>query len=222
MEIKDKLQHDPITELPMVEAYMYWTLMAVEREIGIHALETLLCENGLEKFIKHYPPAKLKLNHNITVGDYANLWTGLTQFFGSDAESESIKIGRLSAKPALEHQGKLFNFASRSALKLLPLSSQIKAVLDGIQGDIEKIYKGSGYSIDVRIEDRGDKWAYIDESCAICAGKEANMPVCWGWVGTLEESLTWLTGKHFEIDQVECRAMGSSSCVWEISKTIKS
>ena len=221
MEIKNKAQHDPVTELPMVEAYMRWALMAAEQEIGSQALEIVLRENGLEKFVNHYPPANLKLNHNITVGDYTNLWTGLTQFFGADGKSKSIKVGRLSTKPALENQGKLFNFTSRTAIKLLPLSSQIKAVLDGIQGDIEKVYKGSGYSIDVRIEDRGDKWAYIDESCAICAGKETNMPMCWGWVGTLEESLTWLTGKHFEIDQVECRAMGASGCAWEISKTIK-
>jgi hypothetical protein len=152
MEIKNKLQHDPITELPMVEAYMCWALMVAEREIGTQALETVLRENGLEKFIKHYLPANLKLNYDITVGDYASLWTGLTQFFGANAKNESTKVGRLSAKPALENQGKLFTFTSRAALKLLPLSSQIKAVLEGIQGDIEKVYKGSGYSIDVKIE----------------------------------------------------------------------
>jgi len=31
----------------------------------------------------------------------------------------------------------------------------------------------------------------------------------------------WLTGKNFEIQEVECRAQGAKACVWEISKTPK-
>jgi predicted hydrocarbon binding protein len=221
MEIKNKAQRDSVTELPMVEAYMRWALMAAEAEMGDKALELCLRENGLERFIGHYPPEELNLSTSITVGDYANLCAGLMQSFGSDGKSRSIQVGRISTKPALEKQAKLFNFASRTAIKFLPLSLQIRTVLETIQSDLDKIYKADGYKSGIKIEDRGNKWAYSDESCAVCAGKEANAPICWSWVGTLEEALGWLTGKQFEIDQVECRAMGASACVWEISKTAK-
>lgn len=221
MEIKNKAQHDSVTELPMVEAYMRWALMAAEEEMGNQALAHCLRENGLERLIGQYPPADLKLSKNITIGDYANLCTGLMQSFEPNGKTRSIQLGRISTKPALEKQGKLFNFASRTAIKFLPLSSQIKTVLDSIQSDLNKIYKADGYPPGVKVEDRGTKWAYIDESCAVCAGKQATAPICWSWVGTLEESLAWLTGKEFEIDQVECRAMGAPACVWEISKAAK-
>jgi predicted hydrocarbon binding protein len=33
--------------------------------------------------------------------------------------------------------------------------------------------------------------------------------------------LTWLTGKVFDVEEVECRAMGAPACVWEVSKKAK-
>jgi predicted hydrocarbon binding protein len=220
MEIRNKTHQDPVAELPMIEAYMRWALIAIEDAMGKQVLETILSENGLAQFIDNYPPEKMRLSQKITVGDYANLSTGLMKFYGQTGISEVIRLGRTSAKPALENQGKLFNMAARTALKLLPVSLQIKTVLEGIQTDLEKIYKPN-YVVGVRIEDRGKSWAYIDDCCALCAGKEADVPICWNWVGTLEESLQWLTGKEFEIEQVECRAMGTPACVWEVNKTPK-
>jgi len=35
------------------------------------------------------------------------------------------------------------------------------------------------------------------------------------------EGVRWLTGKEFEVEEVECRATGAPACVWEISKTPK-
>ena len=221
MEIKDKVQRDPVAKLPMVKAYMRWALVAAEEEIGRSDLESILIKIGLERLANNYPSEDLKLSQDIHVSDYANLYIELLSYFGKNGKNKSIQLGRNSTKPALEKQGKLFNFASRTAIRLLPLSLQIKTVLESIQSDLEKIYRTGGYEVGVSIEDRDNRWAYIDESCALCAGKTANEPICWGWVGTLEESLNWLTGKQFEIHQVECRAAGASRCVWEISKTAK-
>jgi predicted hydrocarbon binding protein len=55
----------------------------------------------------------------------------------------------------------------------------------------------------------------------MCAGKLADTPICWLFTGSLEESLRWLTGKEFEIVEVECRAAGAPACVWEVPKTPK-
>ena len=205
----------------MIEAYMRWALIAAEEAIGGKALETVFSENDLTQFADSYPPAKMRLSQTVTVGDYANLSTGLLKFYGEAGSSEVVRLGRISTKPALESQGKLFNMAARTAIKLLPTSLQIKTVLEGIQSDLEKIYKQANHEVGVSIEDRDQAWAYIDKCCALCAGKEANVPICWSWVGTLEESLHWLTGKEFAVEQVECRAMGADSCVWEINKTPK-
>jgi predicted hydrocarbon binding protein len=221
MEIKNKVQHDPVADLPVVEAYMSWALKATEEVVGKQGLGIILRENGLERFVDHYPSDNLVLNNHITYGDYSNLCTGVMKFYGRAGKSVVIRIGRISSKFAIEKQGAVFNVAAVTASKFLPLSSQIKTLFENMQGGFRKIYKDGGSEILVRTEDRGHKWAYIAETCPFCAGKESDSHICWVWIGTLQESLMWFTGKEFEVEEVECRAMGAPACVWEVSKTAK-
>jgi predicted hydrocarbon binding protein len=221
MNITNKIDRDPVTEVPQVDAYIRWALIAIEEMVGTQDLKSMLQANKLDRLIGNYPPENLKVSHNITHKDYANLCVGLLNYYGKDGKNQSIRFGRIATKPAIEKQGKLFNMTVTTAVKFLPFSLQVKTALDSIKNDLEKIYKEVEYDVSVSIEDRGDRWAYIDTSCAICAGKEADAPICWSWVGTLEESVRWLTGKEVAVDQVKCRAMGDSACVWEISKTPK-
>lgn len=221
MKIVNKIDLDPVATVPQVDAYIRWALLAMEEMVGKQDLRDILHNNDLARFIDAYPPELLKINRNITHQDYANLCTGLMNFYRADGKNQSIRFGRLATKPAIAKQGKLFNMTVTTAVKFLPVSLQIKTALDSIKNDLEKIYQEIDHDVNVSIEDRGDKWAYIDKGCAVCAGKEADQPICWSWVGTLEESLFWLTGKEFVVDQVECRAMGASACVWEIDKTPK-
>ena len=221
MEIRNKAQPDPVSDIPMVEAYMTWALKAAEEVVGKQSLAIILRENGLERFIDHYPPENLILSKDVSSRDYSNLCTGILQFYGRAGKSVVIRIGRISSKFGVEKQGAVFNVAARTAIKLLPTASQIKSGLDNIQGGFRKIYKDSGCEFHVDIEDRGDKWAYISKTCPICAGKESDTHICWSWIGTLKEGLIWLTGKEFDVEEVECRAKGATACVWEISKAAK-
>ncbi len=221
MEIKNKVQHDPVADLPIVEAYMTWALQAAEEVIGKQGLAIILRENGLERFIDHYPSTSLVLNKDISIGDYANFCTGVMKFYGRAGKSVVIRIGRISSKFAVEKQGAVFNVAARTTIKFLPASSQIKTIFENIQGGFRKIYQDGGREIQIGMEDRGDKWAYIAETCPLCAGKESDSHICWSWIGTLKESLMWFTGKEFDVEEVECRAMGAPACVWEVSKTAK-
>ena len=59
----------------------------------------------------------------------------------------------------------------------------------------------------LRIEDRGNKLAYITEDCSVYAGKPSGEPVCWLWIGILPEIAPWLTDKEFEIEQLKRRAL---------------
>lgn len=218
LEISPKLPSDTASQLPIPEHYMRWTLSAAEEVLGKVQLEELLAQNNLEHLINNYPPATPTLSSTLTIADHANICSDIVRTYGYAGRQKVMEIGRLGAKPALENQGKFFNFAARKAAKLLPSSMQIKTVLDSMQSDVNKLYAGSGYAADITIENRGDKWAYIDESCAFCAGKTSNDHICWIWNGTLAESLEWLTDKTFKVEQVECCAMGDSTCTWEIDK----
>jgi predicted hydrocarbon binding protein len=205
----------------MVDAYMTWALKAAEEVIGKQGLGIILRENGLDRFIDNYPPENLVLSQDVTFQDYAGLSTGILKFYGRAGKSVVIRIGRVSSKFGIEKQGSVFNVAALMAFKFLPLSAQVKTGLETIQNGFKKIYKEGGSEFHVQIEDRGNKLAYISETCPICAGKESDSHVCWTWIGTLKESLFWLTGKEFDVEEVECRAKGASACVWEVSKAAK-
>ena len=221
MEIKDKVPSDPVGGLYLVDAYMRWALLAAEEVVGKQGLTVLLRERGLERFIDNYPPELLKISGNITLGDYAELSAGLLTFFGRAGKSMVIRCGRLTSKYAIEKQSGVYNVAAKTAAKLMPSGLQVKLVLDSMANGYNKLYAESGQELNYRVEDRGDKWAFISVECPNCAGKSADMAMCWGRIGALKEGLSWLTGKDFDVEEVECRALGASACVWEVSKTPK-
>lgn len=222
MEIKEKTEHDPVADLYMVDAYMRWALFAAEEVVGTKGLAVVLRDAGLERFIDNYPPEELeKPSGNITFGDYAAFSASLLNFFGRAAKSMLLRTGRLSTLLAIEKQGKAFGIAILVASKVLPIPTQLKVGMEKMQEGFRKQSQAVGQEQRMRIKDRGTKLAYITEDCAMCAGKQADGPICWLFTGSLQESVRWLTGKEFEIIEVECRAAGAPACVWEINKTPK-
>ena len=222
MEIKNKTAHDPVADLFMVDAYMLWALQAAEEVAGKSGLAVVLRQSSLERLIDHYPPNDLKISGNLKYGDYANLSAGLLNFFGRAGKSMTLRIGRISAKKGVEQQAAQFGLGTLvAAARVLPLAMQIKAGLEVQQNGFRRIAKSVGQELHMHVEDRGGKFAFVNEDCALCAGKQAGEHICWIWNGVLQESMHWLTGKNFEIQEVECRAQGAKACVWEISKTPK-
>jgi predicted hydrocarbon binding protein len=181
----------------------------------------VLRQADLEHLINNYPSNQLKISRSLTFGDYASLSTGLLEFFGRAGKSMTLRIGRQTARYAVEHQSALFGTAALLAAKVLPLATQIKMGLNATQLGFRKLSQSVGQDLRMRVEDRGDVFAYIDENCPLCAGKQADEPICWCQTGGLQEGLRWQTGKEIEIEQVECRAMGAPACVWEVQKTPK-
>jgi len=218
MEIKNK-SNDPVASMYLVDAYMRWALLAAEEVVGKQGLHVLLREHGLERFIDNYPPELLKISGTITLGDYAELCAGLLTFFGRAGKSMVIRSGRLTSKSAIEKQSAVYNVAAKTAAKLMPPATQVKLVLDSMANGYNKLYAENGQELHFSVEDRGDKWAFISVECPLCAGKESDTAMCWGRIGTLKEGILWLSGKDFNVEEVECRATGAAACVWEISKT---
>ena len=222
MQIQDKPEQDPVADLYTVDAYMRWALQAAEEVVGEKGMKVVLREAGLTRLIDNYPPNELSISGNFTFGDYANLNAALLNFFGRAGRSMTLRIGRLSAQHGIEQQSATFGLNTlMKASRLLPLTAQQKAGMAVMQNGFRKLAQSVGQELRMHIEDRGDKLAYIAETCALCAGKAAREPICWVFNGTLHQSQLWVTGKEFDVVEVECRAMGAPACVWEISKTPK-
>jgi predicted hydrocarbon binding protein len=224
MEIRNKTEHDPVADLYIADAIMRWALLAAEEVVGEKGLRVVLRDAGLERFIGNYPPEELTSSGNITFGDYAALNASLLSFFGRAGKSMVLRAGRVSQAHGREQYSALFKVIgalTTAAVKMLPISAQLKMGLEVQQKVFRDISKSAGQEQILRVEDRGDALAYVDETCAMCAGKQSDQPMCWLFTGALQEGMRWLTGKEIEVIEVECRAMGAPACVWEVNKTPK-
>lgn len=215
--IRNRTVSDPACDLIMVDAYMNWALQAAEDVVGKQGLNVVLRDAGLERFIDNYPEPYLTASGKLTFADYANLSAGLLLFYGRGGKSMTMRIGRLSTKYSIEQQGQMIGVMALRAAKVLPLPMQMRLGLETLHAVYQVLMPG----IQIRVEDRGDKWVWVCETCPYCAGKEADEHICWGFNGVLHESTYWLTGYDFNFEEVECCATGGHACVWEISKTPK-
>jgi predicted hydrocarbon binding protein len=214
VEVRHKPVHDPVADLPMVDAYLLWALQAAEQVIGTQGLTTILRRSGLEKLINNYPPESPVPSGQFTFDDYGTLCAGLIDVYGYSGKSMMLRIGRLSAKLAVLKQRELFDLAKLESARELPLELNLRAGLEVLQTGYQALMPHMRY----RLEDHGAAWAYITETCPMCAGQQATQAMCWLFSGVLQEAAHWQTGRLFEVQEVACRALGDVACVWEISK----
>ncbi|MBZ0278625.1 MAG: 4-vinyl reductase [Anaerolineae bacterium] len=218
MQITDKTEHDPVADMLLVDAYMRWAMEAAKEVVGDQGMNVVLREAGLERFIGNYPGGELVVSGDVTFGDYTRLSSGLLTFFNRPGKSMVMRIGRESAKKAIDHQSGVFNLATVLAAKLLPSATQVKMGLSAMLAGFKVISEKAGQEYKATIEDRGDKWAYIVETCHLCAGKHADSHICWMYEALIEEACRQVFGKFYDVVEVECRAMGAPACVFEVPK----
>jgi predicted hydrocarbon binding protein len=222
MKIGNKTHHDLIADLYIPDAWMRWALLAAEETIGKLGLRVVLGKVGLERLIDNYPPYEQpKPSKNFTFGDYASLNAGLLDFCSPEGGSKVQSMGHMMVNHSTMEQGTLYGIGTTTFPKFLSTPARLKVSLEIIQDAARMASQPTGQIYHWVIDDRGDKLAYVLEECAFCAGKQSDTPMCTLLTGQLQEAVRWLIGKEFEINEIECRAMGASACVWEISKQPK-
>ncbi|CAG0935548.1 divinyl protochlorophyllide a 8-vinyl-reductase [Thermoflexales bacterium] len=212
--ITRKATPEPLAAAPIVDAYLRAALLAAEEVVGAAGLATLLRQIGLAQLVNNYPPDLPVASGQVTFGDYSTLCVGLLTSFGSAGKSMMLRIGRLSAKYALLRQSEVFKVAELNTVKTLPRDQQLRFGLEILQAG----YRTLMPELKLRIEDHGEAWAYVAETCPMCIGYAAHEPLCWAFDGVLQEAAYVQSGKIFAVKEVACRAQGDPACVWEISK----
>jgi predicted hydrocarbon binding protein len=218
VQITDSPTHDPVADLKVVDAYMRWALEAAEEVVGKDGLAVVLRDAKLERLINNYPSNTLEVSGTITYGDYSALSAGILGFFGRPGKSMVMRMGRIAARKAIEHQSGTFSLATVLAAKLLPSAVQVKMGLSAMMSGLRALNEKNGQEFIGTIEDRGDKFAFIMETCPVCAGKHSESHICWLYEATIEEACRQVFGKFFDVVEVECRAKGAKACVFEVPK----
>lgn len=216
--VDDKPDHDPVSDMVIVDAYLRWALEAVKGVIGQNGLEFILREGGLEHLITR-PPSGEMIVSDFTFGDYAQLNAALLNHYQQPGKHMVQRIARESTQMAFSFQRNLFNMTTMTAAQVLPSSLQIKMGLSAMMAGFKTFsrrkakeeYRGT-------IEDRGDHFLYIVETCHLCAGKQSESCICWMYETLIEEGARQSFGKFFDVVEIECRAKGAPACVFRVPK----
>jgi len=186
--------------------------LSMEEVLGQHGVNATLNTAGLTRFVKNYPPNNLE--DCVPFEDYATVVKAVEDFYGPRAARASlIRVGRATFQYAMKEHPATLGLAGL-ALKVLPLNMQVKMVLNNVANAMTRNLHEPAH-----VKEQADCYLYVKDACSACHGRKAERPVCFTTAGAILESLKWATGKHFDVSETVCRAMGGATCTFRIAKT---
>ncbi len=197
------------TDSPIANALLRQALLAVEEVMGKNGLHVVLREAGLERYIDSPPPNDLALS--VKAAEYAKLNEALENFAGRAGKGMLKRVGKASFQWGVKEQAALLGVAG-VALKLMPLPQRKKFILT----NLAKALMDSNPEVCIVVAEQNGQFTYTDYSCAICHTRTADHPVCFVYLGTLEEALKWATGSEVAVTETACKAKGDPYCQFSV------
>jgi predicted hydrocarbon binding protein len=187
-------------------------LEALEEVMGKNGVSAILNMAGLETRVDNYPPDDLERQFDFA--EFAAINATLDELYGPQGgRGLARRAGWATFNRLLKNFGALVGVGDL-AFKILPTPAKIKIGLPALARVFSQI---SDQDSSVREDEK--YFFYIVHRCPICWGRSADKPVCYVWVGLLEESLHWLAGdKHFRVEEQRCIAQGDEVCEFRIDK----
>jgi hypothetical protein len=195
----------------IINSLVRQALTSAQEVMGDNGLNAVLRTSGLERFIGNLPPNNLE--PSIQASQYAKLNQAIEDFYGRAGKGMLRRVGKASFQYAVREQAALLGVAG-VALKLLPERQRIKFILNGMVDALKK----SNPQVDARVDESGERLAYIESTCAICHSRHSEMPICYLYVGSIGEAVQWATGKEHQIIETHCLAKGDPYCRFEVGE----
>ena len=195
-------------------------LTQVEETMGRRSLIMLLRRNGLAGYIDNLPPRDEV--PCITVDQYSHLLASIYDTFGAQgARSIFLKGGHLDAAEMRRQHPAQFALAG-TALRLLPLDTRMRIVLEKLAEQSEDLY-GTPHHLDE------NDVAFVIEmpACPHCAeisrhtsaaDRHVGRPVCHVPLGVIDEMVEWVTGQRHLVEEVACIALGDPACCFRVAR----
>ena len=191
----------------IINSLVRQALTSAQEVMGDNGLNAVLRTSGLERFIGNFPP------NNLEPSIHAKLNQAIEDFYGRAGKGMLRRIGKASFQYAVREQAALLGVAG-VALKLLPEKQRIKFILNGMVDALKK----SNPQVDARVDESGDRLAYIESTCAICHSRHSETPICYLYAGSIGEAVQWATGKEHQIIETHCLAKGDPYCRFEVGE----
>lgn len=195
----------------IINSLVRQALTSAQEVMGDNGLNAVLRTSGLERFIGNFPPNNLE--PSIQASQYAQLNQAIEDFYGRAGKGMLRRIGKASFQYAVREQAALLGVAG-VALKLLPERQRIKFILNGMVDALKK----SNPQVEARLDESGDRLAFLESTCAICHSRHSDTPICYLYVGSIGEAVKWATGKEHDIVETHCLAKGDPYCRFEVGE----
>ena len=196
----------------MPNASLRTLFMAIEEVMGANGAKAVLNLAGLQEYINSYPPNNT--DHGVRFSDYGKAQQAVEDFYGGrGARAMLTQIGRATFRYTLEEQPAILGLAGL-AMRMLPKNTRINLILNRIVKAANNTMNLPSY-----LEEDDNAWYYTVENCP-CQFRERSEkgPACYTTVGTFQEALKWVTGKHYRVQEIECLAQGGNVCKYRIDK----
>jgi hypothetical protein len=183
-------------------------MLAMEDVMGKSGLGMVLNLAGFEQL----PPDTLAREFDFA--SMAALNVALEEMYGPrGGRGLALRIGRSCFAQGMKSFGALAG-VSDSAFKALPLESRCRLGLTAL-ADIF-----TSFSDQKTVLNENDRtYQMVVEVSPMAWGRTADKPVCHALVGILQENLRWVSNGHeFYVNETQCRATGSETCVFAINK----
>ena len=173
----------------------------------------------LEKYIDNVPLNNDELE--IPVEEVRTLFLSLYELFGGKGvRTLQLRIGRKIGRIGVEKRSKMVK-AILMAVYFLPEVKKIQMTLEKAAEQAENMYTVQLSVPLIDVKEEKDCFLLIHRDRFESEGVISTTPVCNVFVGTLQYFIEWVTGHVYEVEEIECRAMGDPADVFKISKTKK-
>lgn len=196
-------------DAPFINALMHQALQAVEEVMGTQGLNVVLREAGLERYVDHKPPNDLEIGARSI--EYARLNAAIENFYGRAGKGMLRRIGRASFQWGVREQAALLGVAG-VALKFMPQRTRMKFIFTNVAKALMKLDPHNN----IVVEEKDNYLYYNNYACSLCQSREAEIPICHLYIGTLEEALKWATGHDFSVEELKCRARHDPCCQFAV------
>lgn len=187
-------------------------LLAAEEAFGRTALKAILNLASMPYLINNYPANNLDRRFNFD--ELSQLLRALETMYGpGGSRNLSLRMGQAVFRNGLKELGVALGVADL-AFRLLPLSLKLRLGLESITTVLNE------YSdAEASLEETDTDFTLTTARCAICWQRQAARPIGFMMVGTLQESLYWVSGgRSYAVEEISCIATGQPISQYRITK----
>jgi len=187
-------------------------LAALEESIGRNGLNALLNLTGMGNYIQDPPPDDPGFGFDIAL--VSNLNRALETIYGlRGARGLALRSGR-AMLDYIQEGFELPIGLNELAFRMLPLTTRLRI---GVPALARTLTQQSDQTC--HVVDKGSYYDFSIDRCANCWGHQSNQPVCFMYVGLLQEAMSVFgRGQEFRVIQTDCRAMGATTCIFRLEK----